>query len=185
MLRPLPHQPFEYFLPSYRLAGGVLDYFVYRVADCSTSSEEAQHREVALAAVQLMTDAANINRVRVAGEKADVLRCFPERATSHSVSWAEFSDGGDYPPPRGAGYRDLFLKPPYGLQVSDDDAKLLFEKSLRAMIPSISHPIRILAWSVDWADYFQPGLEWWGAALWTITTDYGATITAIVASSTD
>jgi hypothetical protein len=185
---PIPIPRLDAFYPAYRAAGGVVDFQVYRAADCSSKIEEERHREVAVAAIKVLTDAMNLHwdfcEAHGLAQIPNRWRCQPEQAKALRISWADFLED-NMPDSASSGYKPLFYDPPYGLRLPKPEIDKLYELSLGYLVPSLSHPLLIHSWSVDWADYFGPGLEWWGAALWTITTDYGSTITAIAASATD
>ncbi len=108
------------------------------------------------------------------------LTLLPERAQGQPISGDAF-----FGPPSGAGlargFESAFKDPPYRLRHPRPDA--LFEGVVNEL--GLRDPrLEFVTWSTDWSNYFDPGLEWWGAHLWTILRP-DASIVWIGASSTD
>jgi hypothetical protein len=62
-----------------------------------------------------------------------------------------------------AEYALAFLEPPYGNKYVVSDWEMLN----RVLFSSPSN-LDIYKWSSDWSNYFDDGLEWWGAFYWTV-----------------
>lgn len=56
---------------------------------------------------------------------------------------------------------------------------------LHVAAPADAEPLVCLAWTTDWATYFEPGHEWWGAYCWTVYDPARTTIAVLLAASTD
>jgi hypothetical protein len=71
------------------------------------------------------------------------------------------------------------------LQATPREIDQLFAQLLEHLLGGVADVGGIYSWSTDWADYFRPGLEWWGAHLWTVARKSRPHIVGIAASSTD
>lgn len=56
---------------------------------------------------------------------------------------------------------------------------------LHVATPADTQALVCMAWTTDWATYFEPGHEWWGAFCWTGYDPARATIAVLLAASTD
>jgi hypothetical protein len=112
--------------------------------------------------------------------------------------------GGSRSPTGDGGLARALLDPPYGLQPPEAVGKFgspgyarrekaWMREILRAFcaevlaiddLQRVSH-LRIHRWTMDWSNYFQPGLEWWGAFFWTVEDTKNGWVTVIGASTTD
>ena len=90
-------------------------------------------------------------------------------------------------------YRHAFLEPPYGSDLTKED----FIHVNNVLFPNTEN-IEIYDWCSDidwhssppywenkWSDYFDYGLEWWGAYFWTIYDKNDNIFIIIAASTTD
>lgn len=77
-------------------------------------------------------------------------------------------------------YAYSFLEPPYGnallLKDWEDLNNILFQNKDKLIIYN---------WNTEWTNYFESGLEWWGAYYWTVYDNKLSTFVVIGASSTD
>ncbi len=78
-------------------------------------------------------------------------------------------------------YWYLFLDPPYGTKYTIDD----FIKINNILFPNGKDNLEIYDWNVNWSNYFNDGLEWWGARCTSIYDKTINRIVIILASSTD
>lgn len=77
-------------------------------------------------------------------------------------------------------YWFAFLEPPYSTPYTTDD----FIDFNKALFPTPSS-LEVYRWSDSFSDYFEPGKEWWGTALWTAYDASTQQIVVIGASATD
>ena len=78
-------------------------------------------------------------------------------------------------------YWYLFLEPPFRTNYSYND----FIKVNNLLFPKGTDNLMILDWTVDWSNYFDDGLEWWGARCISIYDKTLNRIILILASATD
>lgn len=120
----------------------------------------------------------------------------PDELIGTRISFAEFWGSDDVDPtplgnrawsvPNVDGFKTAFFLPPYGLQKPQDHNIVLFDRlngSLFGNAPK--NDLVVYSWSNQCSGYFDAGLEWWGAFLWTIARPDTTGITLIGASSSD
>ena len=78
-------------------------------------------------------------------------------------------------------YCYLFLNPPHGSHYSVKD----FETINHLLFPKGFYHLEVFDWSSDWSNYFQDGLEWWGAKCFSIYDKDMNRFVVIGASATD
>ena len=78
-------------------------------------------------------------------------------------------------------YWYLFLNPPHTTKYNIDD----FIKINNILFPKGKNNLEIYDWNVDWSNYFEDGLEWWGAAAISIYDKELNRYVIIFASATD
>ena len=78
-------------------------------------------------------------------------------------------------------YWFLFLDPPHKTNYKIDD----FIKINNILFPKGKDNLEIYDWNVEWSNYFDDGLEWWGAAAISIYDKLLDRYVIILASSTD
>ena len=78
-------------------------------------------------------------------------------------------------------YWYLFLDPPTNTHYDVDD----FIKINNILFPKGKDNLEIYDWSVNWSNYFDDGLEWWGASAISIYDKLLNRYVIILASSTD
>ena len=78
-------------------------------------------------------------------------------------------------------YWYLFLDPPHTTKYTIED----FIKINNLLFPKGKDFLEIYDWNVDWTNYFDDGLEWWGAAAISIYDKLLDRYIIILASSTD
>ena len=78
-------------------------------------------------------------------------------------------------------YWYLFLNPPYGCNYKIKD----FEYINSILFPKGYDNLEIFEWSTDWSNYFDEGLEWWGARCTSIYDKNMNRFVVIGASATD
>lgn len=78
-------------------------------------------------------------------------------------------------------YWYLFLCPPHGTNYDIND----FNKINDLLFPKGKEDIKIYDWTVNWSDYFEDGLEWWGARCISIYDKQEKRFILIFASTTD
>lgn len=78
-------------------------------------------------------------------------------------------------------YWYLFLDPPHSTKYTIND----FIKTNDLLFPKGKDNLEIYDWNVEWSNYFDDGLEWWGAAAISIYDKSLDRYVIILASSTD
>ncbi|CUU48464.1 hypothetical protein [Clostridium beijerinckii] len=79
-----------------------------------------------------------------------------------------------------AQYAYTFLEPPYSNKYVIKDWEVL-----NNILFSSKEDLEIYKWSTNWSNYFNDGLEWWGAYYWTVY-DFKYNIFVVIgASATD
>ncbi len=78
-------------------------------------------------------------------------------------------------------YWYLFLNPPHTTKYKIED----FTEINNILFPKGKDYLEIYDWTVDWSNYFEDGLEWWGAAAISIYDKQLNRYIIILASSTD
>ena len=78
-------------------------------------------------------------------------------------------------------YWFLFLNPPYETNYTIDD----FVNVNNILFPCGKDNLDIYDWNVDWSNYFEEGLEWWGARCTSIYDKTLKRFVIILASATD
>jgi hypothetical protein len=63
-------------------------------------------------------------------------------------------------------YAKAFYDPPSGFPKSQ--AEKLFPVMNQLLFAEDMSVLTVYRWSTDWADYFNPGNDWWGSYLWTV-----------------
>ena len=78
-------------------------------------------------------------------------------------------------------YWFLFLDPPHKTKYTIED----FIKINNILFPKGKNNLEIYDWNVEWSNYFDDGLEWWGAAAISIYDKSLDRYIIILASATD
>lgn len=78
-------------------------------------------------------------------------------------------------------YCYLFLHPPHGCSYNIND----FVYLNKILFPNGFNDLDIYNWSTDWSNYFEEGLEWWGAKCISIYDKFLDRFVVIGASATD
>ena len=79
-----------------------------------------------------------------------------------------------------AEYAYSFLEPPHGNSCLISDWE-----ELNIALFSSPENLEIYRWSTDWSNYFEAGLEWWGAFYWTVYDRLSNFFVVIGGSTTD
>jgi len=193
-----PDDGLAFLLAAYEKAGGVLHYVLVEV-DTDLSGELLHRRAAVLgmAAIdvrieeQFRSCAPNgqlsESRFRVLWDET--------KARGELIPFVEFWGTDDIEPqpisasasalPERDGYKPAFFHPPYPLGIGLTAAKALFKEINRLLLGEVPDQNEIYAWSTDWSNYFDDGLEWWGAFYWTIRPPGSQRLVVIGASATD
>lgn len=195
---------------AYQSAGGVVDYVVIDVG--ATRSSEA-HRRAAVTGMEELARQweAHFDRVsrerNVPRDRFQSMRVVPERAVGRPIPlraflgraydwdagqivslWTRGTGGGVK---EGAdefatdGYAEAFSDPPYSMWLGLTEINGLFKEINRELLGGLGDSLEVWEWSTDWSSYFEPGLQWWGAYLWTVAAPEHPWITVVAASTTD
>ena len=147
----------------------VLDYFIIK--------SNLDHRDVMLYAMSKIKD------------KNDDITIHKDKMESKCISSTDFFKlPNNYEEEKnnlGNGYKRpywfLFLNPPHGTNYKIDD----FIKINNLLFPMGKDSLEIYDWNVEWSNYFDDGLEWWGAGAISIYDKLLDRYVIIFASSTD
>lgn len=196
---------------AYHSAGGVVDYVLI---DVGVVEPVEVHRAAAIAGMKELARQWEAHYDRVALERNrprdqfEAMRIHPERAVGSPIPlraflgraydwdagrivslWKRGSGGGASKD--GAdefitgGYAEAFSDPPYGMQMAWIDINALFEQINRELLGGLRESLEVWQWSTDWSSYFDSGLEWWGAFLWTVAPPDRPWVAVIAASTSD
>jgi hypothetical protein len=171
--------------------GIVVEYFVFAL-DNGTGSLEVAHRKTAASGLALIQGhylevaekrRQRFNTWRGLGSSDESFyserTCFRvtfdiTKATATEESRDEFLKD----------YWYAFSDPPYGTSIAEPNLTKLFDEVNRVLFDDLSQ-WSIRRWSTDWSNYFDAGLEWWGAFLWTLVSPDRLRAVWIGASTTD
>jgi hypothetical protein len=81
-------------------------------------------------------------------------------------------------------YWHAFSDAPHGQQIVEPELSERFEEVNHLLFGDLS-VWSIRRWSTDWSNYFNAGLEWWGAFLWTLVSPDRLRAVWVGASTTD
>ena len=191
-----PIDDFADLLVAFDAAGGVLDYVL--LESDSFEGGESLHREAAILGMSAIEDRIR-ERFRQDSEPGRTfqnqfhLESDPTRAVGRRVEFSEFwgTDDVRWKPlgrhiwkvPDANGYKTAFFLPPHGLD--GDRVEGLFDGINRVVLGDAPTKCEIYSWSTDWSNYFDDGLEWWGAFYWTVHQRGSRRVTVIAGSVTD
>ncbi len=150
----------------------VLDYCIIK-SDLDYNDEES-HKKVVLFAMSKWSKVIkkkcniditfNIKKMKASRLKA---KCFFEIANENKEESKP--------------YWYLFLNPPHGCSYNIKD----FEYINKLLFPKGFDNLEIFEWSTNWSNYFNDGLEWWGARCISIYDKNMKRFVVIGASATD
>lgn len=182
-----PNTHLAALLQQHALLGGVVDYMVLQPPKPGVALD-CQHRVAALSFIQAW------NRT---GDSPDDSSSYqPDKAVGRQITVRDFF-GSRYDWSRrkllvrcgtvgdDEGYAFAFGNPPYSMSGSEESIAELFDAINLELFGSDCDELEVFRWSNDWSDYFEAGLEWWGAFLWTVKPPSRPYIVAIGASTTD
>ncbi len=153
----------------------VIDYVILQNDMLHYGIEE--HKQAAINALQIISERYNI--------KFDI-----EESKMFGVPYSVanfFEDRIEAP------YEHAFLEPPYGSELENEDFfhvnNILFSNIKNLEIydwcSEIDWNVPDTYWEHKWSNYFDDGLEWWGARFWTVYDKMTDMFIVIAASSTD
>ena len=175
------HSAYE-LVKEFEEKGLVLDYVILQGEDKYIHNLEA-HKKAAITAMKLINE-------RVSGIEItyDETKLFAEES-SYNHLFARLGDpcsliksekDGHWKTTNYAAYANAFLQPPYGSTLTEED----FDK-MNSVLFSDKMALDICRWNTEWSNYFDEGLEWWGAYYWTVYDPKGKYFVVIGASATD
>ena len=147
----------------------VLDYFIIK--------SNLNHKDVLLYAMNKIKEEDNfitIEKEKMKYKKIDSNELF-KLPKNYEKEKHNLSKGYKRP------YWFLFLNPPHNTNYSIED----FIKINNILFPKGKEQLEIYDWNVEWSNYFDDGLEWWGAAAISIYDKLLDRYIIILASSTD
>ena len=176
----------------------VLEFVFYESAlpESYESHFDAAHDFLDASHTQYQKHYATIDFNRYPLAKNHVYKWNPGELTGTRISFDEFWGPDDVAPtpigdhgwsiPNVEGYKTAFFLPPYGLQNPQNRNTVLFDRLNERLFGNAQkNELVIYSWSNQCSGYFDAGLEWWGAFLWTIAHPDKKNITLIGASSSD
>ncbi len=102
-----------------------------------------------------------------------------------SAKIAALSKNGSFSHPITDGYLYAFCEPPYSLQLAPNEAQRIFDTINAHLFGGFTDDLEIRRWSDNWSNFFEAGLEWWGAFWWTVHNHTKNQIVVLTASATD
>jgi hypothetical protein len=84
-----------------------------------------------------------------------------------------------------SGYAQAFSEPPYPIDMTSAEIEELFFLIGKMVYGEISSEMEIYEWAGPWSNYFDAGLDYWGAFLWTVCNKANGKFAAIGVSATD
>lgn len=147
----------------------VLDYFIIK--------SNLDHKDVLLYAMNKIKEEDNfitIDKERMKYKKISLNELFQ---LPDNYEKEKNNIGKGYKRP----YWYLFLNPPHTTRYKIED----FIKINNILFPNGIEKLEIYDWNVEWSNYFDDGLEWWGAAAISIYDKSLDRYIIIFASSTD
>jgi hypothetical protein len=173
-------------LLAFERAGGVVD-FVLIEPTTQDGPPELLHRSAAVFGLKVVDQRLQAYAQANASSEYPSSHFFrltwqEDHAVGRPIDMAEFLG----PPTDSAlaqGFVSALRHPPYA-DLSGAPFDPLFHSIVQGVLGPHDGPLSIYAWSTNWSNYFDAGLEWWGAHLWTVQRADGL-IAWIGASSTD
>ncbi|MEM7030297.1 MAG: hypothetical protein AAF629_12075 [Chloroflexota bacterium] len=176
--------------------GGVIDYIPKLFAGIPTTDD---HRMAAITAMKIIDQTLEQQAIAYASEAYPIDQFFRISMDSNKLSdtpipFSEFWGSDDvqkkrlgtnsWKVPNVDGYKRAFFLPPYGLYGNADFLRL-FEDINLDLFGLEPEQCTVYRWSTNWSNYFEAGLEWWGAFYWTVYAPETRLLTTIGASATD
>ena len=147
----------------------VLDYFIIK--------SNLNHKDVLLYVMNKINNEDNY--ITIDKDKMEYTKIsstdFFQLPMDYETERYNFDDGYKRP------YWFLFLDPPHTTNYKIDD----FIKLNNLLFPKGKGDLEIYDWNVEWSNYFDDGLEWWGAAAISIYDKQLDRYVIILASATD
>ena len=194
-------------LAKYSQIGGVLD-FIFLEPDADGPPEQL-HRAAALAGIMVID--RHLEEFAISQTSSEFLQstffrvhCDEAKLSGEQISFSRFWGSDDIEPklitmtpneawsiPEVDGYKTAFFHPPHGLGpfaslvVDANEQMALFDRINKHILGDAPAQAEIFSWSTDWSNYFEAGLEWWGAFYWTIRPAGSRRFVVIGASATD
>ena len=201
MIELIDHQAYK-LIHKYKKNGAVLDYVIMQNDDTNNTLE--QHKKAAISAMKII--AKRLDEYAFDKISNDPYCKKWKRKDFFSVTWDESSlSATTYPikqffawpedtyyidkpkvksrafsPDEFAQYAYAFLEPPHGNRYVIKDWELL-----NSILFSSKENVDIYQWSTNWSNYFESGLEWWGAYYWSVYDLKYNIFIVIGASTTD
>ena len=92
--------------------------------------------------------------------------------------------GGSFGGPLNDGSLSAFADPPYSSSAKPTEVQEFYAAINAALFGDFHDDLEIRRYTSDWSDFFDAGLEWWGAYWWTVLNRTRGIIAVVVASST-
>ena len=167
MFKELKDDPF--FIEYKKYDRCVLDYFIIK--------SNLNHKDVLLYAMKKIKEEDNY--ITIDKDKMEYKRINPNELFQLPKNYEKESHnlGDGYKRP----YWFLFLDPPHTTNYKMED----FIKINNILFPKGEEHLEIYDWNVEWSNYFDDGLEWWGAAAISIYDKILDRYVIILASATD
>lgn len=193
-----PNKELEELIEEIDLQHVVLEFAFYESASPNNyeSHFDAAHEFLDTSHTAYQKHYATIDFNQYPLAKNHVYKWNPDELIGTQISFAEFWGPDDVAPtpigdnawsiPNVEVYKTAFFLPPYGLQKPQERNIALFDRLNERLFGNAQkNELVIYSWANQCSGYFDAGLEWWGAFLWTISHPEKIAITLIGASSSD
>jgi hypothetical protein len=198
MVEVEPNSELADLLREFDARGGVLEFAFYRSEhfdDHDLLHRRAAHRFLDNCANAYFARAAEIDHEKYPMARLYNYKWDPGALDGTRITFDSFWGTDDVAPkqidklawsiPNVDGYKTAFFHPPHGLRDGVDGNQTLFNDINRHIFGADPDSLLIWSWSTDCSGYFDPGHEWWGAYLWSLSSKNAQTVTLIGASTTD
>lgn len=182
-MKELVNHPAYKVIREYHQKGVVLDYFILQDENESINNLEG-HKKAAIAAMKILAKERTYMNIeydesKMCAEKYSVEQFFALPEDPYYIDKPDVKSRAWYTNNDEA-YAYAFLETPYGNDYVIKD----FERFNSILFPN-KDGLTIYQWNTEWSNYFEEGLEWWGAYYWTIYDSSSGLFIVVGASTTD
>jgi hypothetical protein len=187
----IPSDPLASLLTRLEQNGVVVDYFLF-APDDATSPVDAAHRSAATSGMSVI----EARQITINEERRRRFNHWRGLDPSDSSFYSQrpcyrvvfditkATAAEEHPESFLKDYWRAFSDAPHGPSIAQPELAELFDEVNRLLFGNLSD-WSIRRWSTDWSNYFEAGLEWWGAYFWTLVSSDRRRAVVVGASSTD
>jgi hypothetical protein len=178
-------------LERYASLGGILEYVVFEPASAVSTETHREAAVLGMDAIHRRPCYFDLNFYSAPGDPKAISALdfvgpfYDWQAETLINPWVDGGGGARLRHSCICGYADAFLDPPHGLGIALSEASALFRAINRDLFGMLTPELDVRSWPTDWCDFFDAGLEWWGAFYWTIHATRTNLLVVIGASTTD